>query len=367
MSERVHTIVVGAGVVGLAIARAEATAGREVLILEAATRFGTGTSSRNSEILHAGIFNPPGSLKTQLCIAGRRALYRYCAERGIHHRRCGKLLVATDEEALRLLGKYARRAEANGLSGDEALVPLSIDRARELEPELRCLSALLSPATGIVDSHQLMLSLLGDAEAHGAVIAYRSPVTSAVASADGFRVRTGGDAQTEIHCARLLNAAGLGAPDLARHIAAYDPSRVPKQYLVKGRYFTFSGRSPFRRPIYPTQHGGFSIHATIDLGGQLKFGPDAEEVDVLDYTVDPRRGDSFYAAIRTYWPNLPGGSLQPGYAGVRPKLQAPGGSFKDFVIEGPQQHGVAGLVQLFGIESPGLTACLAIADHVGTL
>jgi L-2-hydroxyglutarate oxidase LhgO len=346
MSERVHTIVVGAGVVGLAIARAEAMAGREVLILEAERRFGTGTSSRNSEILHAGIFHPPASLKARLCVAGRRALYQYCTERGIPHRRCGKLLVATDEEELRFLGRCAKLGEANGLRGDEALVPLSADAAREQEPELRCLSALLSPSTGIVDSHQLMLALLGDAEAHGAVIAYRSPVTAAMASTEGFRVMTGGEAAMEIHCARLINAAGLGAPDLARHIAAYDPARVPRQYLVKGSYFTFSGRSPFTRPIYPTQHGGFSIHATIDLGGQLKFGPDAEEVAVADYTVDPLRGGAFYAAIRRYWPNLPDGSLQPGYAGIRPKLQGPGERFKDFVIEGPQQHGVAGLAVL---------------------
>jgi L-2-hydroxyglutarate oxidase LhgO len=367
MSERVHTIVVGAGVVGLAIARAEAMAGREVLVLEAEGRFGTGTSSRNSEILHAGIFHPPASLKARLCVAGRRALYRYCTERGIAHRRCGKLLVATDEEELRFLGRCAKLGEANGLCGDEALLPLSPDAARELEPEMRCVSALLSPSTGIIDSHQLMLSLLGDAEAHGAMIAYRSPVAGAIASTDGFRVTTGGDAGMDIYCVRLINAAGLGAPDLARHIPAYDSARVPRQYLVKGSYFTFSGRSPFTRPIYPTRHGGLSIHATIDLGGQLKFGPDAEEVDVTDYTVDPQRGSAFYAAIRTYWPHLPDGSLQPGYAGIRPKLQAPGERFKDFVIEGPQQHGVAGLVQLFGIESPGLTACLAIADHVATL
>ncbi len=362
-----HTVVVGAGVVGLAIARAEVMAGREVLVLEAAARFGTGTSSRNSEILHAGVFHPPGTLKSRLCVAGRRALYRYCAARGIAHRRSGKLLVATDEEELGLLAECARRGEANGLAGDEALVPLSADQARALEPELRCLSALLSPATGIVDTHQLMRSLLADAEAGGGVIAHDAPVTAVVAAGDGFRVAAGGGAPTEIRCARLINAAGLGAPALARHIAPYDPARVPRQYLVKGNYFTFSGRSPFGRPIYPAPRGGFSIHATVDLGGQLKFGPDTEDVDALDYTVDPRRGDRFYAAIRRYWPDLPDGSLQPGYAGIRPRLQAPGEPFRDFVIDGPRQHGVAGLVQLFGIESPGLTACLAIAEHVATL
>jgi len=367
MSERVHTIVVGAGVVGLAIARAEAMAGREVLILEADRRFGTGTSSRNSEILHAGVFHPPTSLKARLCVAGRRALYGYCAERGINHRRCGKLLVATAEDEIKVLDRCAKLGDANGLCGDEALVRLSAQEARELEPELRCVAAVLSPATGIVDSHQLMLALLGDAEARGAVIAYRAPVTSAIAGADGFRVTTSGDAQMEVHCARLINAAGLGAPELARHIASYDLSRVPRQYLVKGSYFTFAGRSPFTRPIYPVGHRAFSIHATVDLGGQLKFGPDAEEVDAIDYTVDARRANDFYAAVRQYWPSLPNGSLQPGYAGIRPKLQAAGERFKDFVIDGPQQHGVQGLVQLFGIESPGLTACLAIAEHVGTL
>jgi L-2-hydroxyglutarate oxidase LhgO len=363
----VDTIVVGAGVVGLAIARTEALAGRAVLILEAAERFGTGTSSRNSEVLHAGIFHAPGMLKSRLCVAGRRAVVRYCVERGIPHRRCGKLLVATDEEELRLLDTYAARAAANGLVGDEALVRLSADEARALEPELRCLGALSSPATGIVDSHRLMRSFLADAEACGAVIAYRSPVTAAAAAAAGFRVTTGGSEATAVDCRRLVNAAGLGAPELARRIETYDPARIPRQYLVKGSYFRFRGRSPFGRPIYPPQRGGFSVHATIDLGGQLKFGPDAEPVDRLDYAVDPARAARFTAAIRRYWPGLPDGSLEPGYAGIRPRLHPQDERSRDFVIEGPAQHGVAGLVQLFGIESPGLTAALAIAEHVGNL
>jgi len=364
LTERVHTVVVGAGVVGLAVARAEAMAGREVLILEAERQFGTATSSRNSEVLHAGVFHSPASLKARLCVAGRRALYRYCADRGVDHRRCGKLLVATCEEELVFLARRAELAAANGLGGDEALVPLSAAEVRELEPAVRCVSALLSPSTGIVDSHQLMRSLLADAEAHGALIAYRSPVAAAIVTPDGFRVATGGAAATEVHCSRLVNAAGLGAPDLARRITGYDPARVPTQYLVKGSYFTFSGPSPFRRPIYPVHHGDSSIHVTIDLGGRLKFGPDAEAVDALDYAVDPRRAEHFYAAIRRYWPDLPDDSLQPGYAGIRPKLQPLGGPLGDFVIEGAEQHGIAGLVQLFGIESPGLTACLAIADLV---
>ncbi len=361
----VDTIVVGAGVVGLAIARAQAIAGHDVLILEAAERFGTATSSRNSEVLHAGVFHAPGMLKSHLCVAGRRALVRYCVERGVPHRRCGKLLVATDAEERALLETYATRAVANGLTGAEALVPLSAAEARALEPELRCVGALSSPATAIVDAHALMRALLADAEAHGAVVAYRSPVARAAATADGFRVTTAGTAATEVGCRRLVNAAGLGAPELARRIDGYDPTRVPRQYLTKGSYFAFRGRSPFGRPVYPPQRGGFSVHATIDLGGRLKFGPDAEPVDRLDYAVDERRAARFYAAIRTYWPSLPDGGLQPGYAGIRPRLHAPGEPARDFVIVGPADHGVAGLVQLFGIESPGLTACLAIAEHVG--
>lgn len=363
----VETIVVGAGVVGLAIARAEAMAGREVLILEAAERFGTGISSRNSEVLHAGIFHPPGWLKSRFCVAGRRALVRYCVERGIPHRRSGKLLVATDDEELRLLETYADRAQANGLVGDEALRWLSAEEARALEPELRCRAALESPATAIVDSHALMRSLLADAEARGATIAHRAPLAHAVVAAHGFRVTTGGADAATVGCRRLVNAAGLAAPELARCIDAYDPARIPRQYLTKGSYFTYRGRSPFRRPIYPPQRGGSSVHATIDLAGALKFGPDAEPVDALDYDVDPDRAARFYAAIRTYWPTLPDGSLQPGYAGIRPRLSAPGEPTRDFVIEGPADHGVAGLFQLFGIESPGLTSCLAIADHVARL
>jgi L-2-hydroxyglutarate oxidase LhgO len=371
----VDTIVVGAGVVGLAIARAEAIAGRDVLVLEAAERFGTATSSRNSEVLHAGIFHPSAMLKARLCVAGRRALVRYCVERGVPHCRSGKLLVATDAEEMTLLETYATRAAANGLTGAEALVPLSAAEARALEPELRCLTALSSPATTIVDVHALMRSLLADAEAHGAIVAYRSPVGRAVATPSGFRVTLDDGrgvagpnaATTTVASRRLVNAAGLGAPELARCIDNYDPTRIPRQYLTKGSYFTFRGRSPFARPIYPPQRGGCSVHATIDLGGQLKFGPDAELVDRLDYAVDERRAARFYAAIRTYWPSLPDDGLQPGYAGIRPRLHAPGEPARDFVIEGPAAHGVAGLVQLFGIESPGLTACLAIAEHVGQL
>jgi L-2-hydroxyglutarate oxidase LhgO len=375
MADRVHTIVVGAGVVGLAIARAEARAGHEVVILEAADRIGTGTSSRNSEVLHAGIFHPPDTLKTRFCVAGRRALYDYCAARGIPHRKTGKLLVATDEEERTLLETYLARAEANGLTREDALVPLDAASARALEPALRCVFALSSPATGLVDSHQLMRALLADAEAHGARLVCRTPVDAVALAADGtFRVTTGrsnegaaSPAPTTVACRRLVNAAGLGAPDVARRMDGYDPARIPRQYLTKGCYFAYRGRSPFTRPIYPPQRGGFSVHATLDLGGRLKFGPDAAPVDRLDYDVDPRRADRFYAAIRTYWPGLPDDGLVPAYAGIRPRLHAPGERFHDFVIEGRERHGIDGLVQLFGIESPGLTACLAIADHVRSL
>src|SRR5436853_2063319 len=286
---QVHTIVAGAGVVGLAIARAEAMTGADVLILEQEERFGRGVSARNSEVLHAGIFHAPDTLKTRLCVAGRRALTRYCATRAIPHRRCGKLLVATDEEELGLLDTYAARARANGFEADEALVPLSAAEARALEPELRCRAAWLSPATGIVDAHGLMAALLADAEAHGAVIAHRTPVTAVAAGSDGFVVTTGGRAPAQGRCRRFINAAGLGAPALAHAVDGYDPARIPRLYPTKGTYFTLPGRSPFTRPIYPPQRAGSSIHATIDLGGQCKFGPDAEPVTALDYAVDPER------------------------------------------------------------------------------
>jgi L-2-hydroxyglutarate oxidase LhgO len=361
------TVVVGAGVVGLAIARAEALRGREVVILEREARIGTASSSRNSEVIHAGIYNPTDTWKTRLCVTGRQALYRYCAERGVDHRCTGKLLVATDADEQAALERLLRLSRANGLSGDDALVPISAAEARRLEPELFCIAAALSPSTGIVDAEQLMRALLDDAERHGAHIAYRAPVSDAAATSAGFTVRVSGERREAVRCRRLINSAGLGANDLARRIDGYDPARVPRLYFVKGSYFVFSGRSPFRRPIYPTRHGGLSVHSTIDLGGQLKFGPDAEYIEAIDYAVDPRRADAFYRSARRFWPGLPEGSLQPGYAGIRPKLSAPGEPWRDFSIDGPAQHGIAGLVQLYGIESPGLTACLTLAELVAEL
>ncbi len=366
MVDEVECVVVGAGVVGLAVARAEAQAGREVVILEAENQFGTATSARNSEVIHAGIYYPPGSLKARLCVAGRRLLYPYCESRGVAHARITKLLVACSADELPKLAAYAETAARNGLTGpDEALRPITGPEARALEPALACEAALLSPSTGIIDSHGLMLSLLGEAEAAGAMLAYDAPVTAVARDGDTFRLTVGGAAATEIACRRLINAAGLGAPALAELIGGFD---VPRQYYVRGCYFTLAGRSPFSRLIYPMpSHAGLGVHITMDLGGQAKFGPDTEYIDTLDYTVDPARADAFYAEIRRYWPALPDGALAPGYAGIRPKLQGPQDTFRDFVIAGPESHGVPGLVNLMGIESPGLTSSRAIAAMVAGL
>ena len=360
--DSVDCVVVGAGVIGLAVARALAVAGREVLVLEAAEGIGTETSSRNSEVIHAGIYYPPGSLMARFCVAGRRALYDFCRDRGVPHRNCGKLIVATSAEEDGRLAGIKARAEANGVEGMRVL---SAAEARALEPNLSCTSALLSPATGIVDSHAYMLALQGEAEAGGAMVVFLSPVVAARAGRGGIEVEVGGAEPVTLRCRLLVNAAGLHAPALARRIAGMPAERVPTGYYAKGNYFTLAARAPFSRLIYPVPvPGGLGVHLTIDLGGQARFGPDVEWIDTLDYTVDPRRADGFYAAVRRYWPALPDGALQPGYAGIRPKITAPGAPAADFVVQGPQTHGVPGLVNLFGIESPGLTASLALAAHV---
>jgi L-2-hydroxyglutarate oxidase LhgO len=360
--DEVECVVVGAGVVGLAVARALAQAGREVIVLEAAEGIGTETSSRNSEVIHAGIYYPAGSLMARFCVAGRRALYDFCRDRGVPHRNCGKLIVATSAEEDGKLAGIKARAEANGVEGMRVLTAAE---ARALEPNLACTSALLSPATGIIDSHAYMLALQGEAEAAGAMVVFLSPVIAARAGRDGIEVEVGGTEPMTLRCRLLVNAAGLHAPALARRIEGMPADRVPTAYYAKGNYFTLSGRSPFSRLIYPVPvPGGLGVHLTIDLGGQARFGPDVEWIDTLDYTVDPRRSDGFYAAVRRYWPDLPDGALQPGYAGIRPKITAPGAPGQDFVVQGPQTHGVRGLVNLFGIESPGLTASLALAEHV---
>ncbi len=360
--ESVDCIVVGAGVVGLAVARALALAGREALLLDAAEGIGTETSSRNSEVIHAGIYYPAGSLMARFCVAGRRALYAYCAEKGVPHANCGKLIVATSAQEDAMLAGIKRRAEANGVEGMRVL---SAAEAIDLEPNLNCTSALLSPATGIIDSHAFMLALQGDAENAGAVPAFLSPVMGGRVVRGGLEVDVGGADPTSLRCRLLVNSTGLHAPYLASHIAGMPADRIPRAYYAKGNYFTLSGRSPFSRLIYPVPvPGGLGVHLTIDLGGQARFGPDVEWIDGIDYTVDPARAEGFYAAVRKYWPALKDGALQPGYAGIRPKIVPRGAPAQDFVVQGPQTHGVPGLINLFGIESPGLTASLALAEHV---
>jgi L-2-hydroxyglutarate oxidase LhgO len=359
--EQVDCVVVGAGVVGLAVARALALAGREVLVLEACDAFGTQTSARNSEVIHAGIYYPAGSLKAQLCVRGKQLLYDYCAERGLPHQRCGKFIVATDAAQVAQLQGIQAKAAANGVSD---LVLLDAAQARSAEPQLQCMAALHSPSTGIVDSHALMLSLLGDLERAGGVLALNSPLAHAnIAQAAIDLIAEDG---TQLRARTVVNAAGLQAPALVARFAGLAPQHVPQAHFAKGNYFTLAGRSPFSRLIYPVpEAAGLGVHLTIDLGGQARFGPDVQWVDdPQDLAVDPARGDAFYAEVRKYWPALPDGALLPAYAGIRPKIHGPGSGASDFVIQGPAVHGVPGLVNLFGIESPGLTSALAIAEYV---
>ena len=360
--EEVDCVVVGAGVVGLAVARALALAGREVIILEAAEAIGTETSSRNSEVIHAGIYYPAGSLMARFCVDGKRRLYAYCEEKGVGYRNCGKLIAATNAREDGMLAGIKQRAEANGVEGMRVLTTAE---AVALEPNLVCTSALLSPTTGIIDSHGFMVALQGDAENAGAVPVFLSPVLGGQVAGRGVEIEVGGAEPMRLRCRLLVNSAGLHAPGLAQRIGGMPLERVPGAYYAKGNYFTLSGRSPFSRLIYPVPvPGGLGVHLTVDLGGQARFGPDVEWLDSIDYTVDPARADSFYAAVRTYWPGLKDGALQPGYAGIRPKTVPKGAPGQDFVVQGPQTHGVPGLINLFGIESPGLTASLAIAEHV---
>jgi L-2-hydroxyglutarate oxidase LhgO len=363
--DRVHGVVVGAGVVGLAAARALALSpqgrGREWLVLESETAIGTGTSSRNSEVIHAGIYYPQGSLKARWCVRGKLLLYEYAAQRGVAHRRCGKLIVATSEAQVAQLQTIQAKAAANGV---DDLVLLDGQQARAMEPELHGLAALHSPSTGIIDSHAYMLALQGDFENAGGMVAYQSALERARITANGYELtmRDG----TELTCDVLVIASGLNAPLLTRAIEGLDAAPVPHAFYCKGNYFTLSGRSPFSRLIYPVpEAAGLGVHLTIDLGGQAKFGPDVQWTDSADdLVVDPRRGDAFYAEVRKYWPGLQDGALIPGYAGMRPKINAPDQSAADFMLYGPQQHGHAGLVSLMGIESPGLTSALAIGEAV---
>jgi L-2-hydroxyglutarate oxidase LhgO len=360
--DRLDCIVIGAGVIGLAVARALALAGREVAIVEAEGAIGTHTSSRNSEVIHAGIYYPPGSLKARLCVAGRESLYRYCEWRGVAHRRCGKLIVAVSEEQRQQLEKIRSQAMANG--ADDLRV-LTGAEAMAMEPGLACVAALLSPSTGIIDSHGYMLALRGDAEARGAVIAFRSPVKAGRVTPEGIELDIGGTDPSTVIARTVVNSGGLQAQQLARSIAGFPAARVPPCFYAKGNYYALAGRAPFSRLVYPVpEAAGLGVHLTLDLAGQARFGPDVEWVESIDYSVDPRRADGFYAAIRSYWPGLDDGALQPAYCGIRPKIRSPQEPAGDFLIEGPREHGVPGLVHLYGIESPGLTASLAIADHV---
>lgn len=371
MTDRVHTIVVGAGVIGLAVARRLARDHGDVLLIERADAIGTETSSRNSEVIHAGMYYAAGTLKASTCVSGRRMLYAYCRDRGVDHRRTGKLIVATDESQVSVLDTIAARARINGLTtDDDALQHLDGATAMAMEPGLRCVAALLSPATGIIDTHGLMLAYLADAEHAGATLVLDTEVVGAIREGDSWRVRTrGADGEFEIVCEQLVNVAGLHARSLATRIEELGAAHNPPLTWLKGNYFSVAGkRPPFSRLIYPVPSGGgLGVHLTMDLGGQARFGPDTEPTDQSsgdpDYRVDPRRADVFYEAIRRYWPDLPDGVLVPAYAGMRPKA---GGisDGNDFIVRGPRSHGLPGLVNLFGIESPGITASLALAELV---
>lgn len=363
--ERVETVVAGAGVIGLSIARALARRGREVLVLEREAGIGQGTSSRNSEVIHAGLYYRPGSLRARLCVEGRQALYQYCKSRGIPHQCCGKLVVATaksEEDALQFLFDQAR---ANGVEEIE-LVDAPWLNVRE--PALHATKALFSPTTGIVDGHALMLALQGDAEEAGAHIQCLAPVIGGQVRESSIQISVGGHAPMEIETALLVNAAGLRAWELSHNIGGLAPQRIPQRYLAKGTYFAMNGPAPFTHLVYPLpQQSGLGIHLTFDLGGGVRFGPDTEWVEEIDYSVDPARADAFYDAIRSYWPSLPDHALVPAYAGIRPKTEGPGEVQGDFVIQGPRDTGHHAYAALYGIDSPGLTASLAIGAYVAAL
>ena len=363
--DKVECVVIGAGVIGLAVARRLAQAGREVIVLEAAEGIGTATSSRNSEVIHAGIYYPAGSLMARMCVSGKRALYQYCSDHGVPHRNCGKLIVATTANETAKLQSIRAHAEANGVLD---LQTLSGNAARALEPALNCDAALLSPSTGIIDSHAFMLALRGDAEDAGAAFAFHTALLHARAAGDRIELDAGGSAPISLECGLLINTAGLSAAAVARSIDGMPIDLIPRTYLAKGNYFSCSAKAPFSHLIYPVpEPGGLGVHLTLDMAGQARFGPDVEWVDTIDYAVDPARAARFYPAIRRYWPTLPDGALMPSYSGIRPKIVPPAVAVQDFLIQGPRDHGVDGLINLFGIESPGLTASLAIADYVAEL
>jgi L-2-hydroxyglutarate oxidase LhgO len=354
-------LVIGAGVVGLAVARAAALAGHDVIVAEATGGIGNGVSSRNSEVIHAGMYYPADSLRARHCIRGRRMLYDYCASHGVPHRRCGKLIVATTPAELGKVESIHRQGLLNGV---EELVLIDKHEALRLEPALSCVGALHSPVTGIVDSHALMLALQGDLEDRGGMIAFGTRIERLTPAAQSWQVRFGGEESGTLQVDAVVNSAGLAAPSLARLTDGYPAERVPRLVLAKGNYFGYAGRPVFRHLIYPAPvDGGLGTHVTLDLAGRMRFGPDVEWLEEENYDVDPRRAELFYARIRTYWPGLPQGVLVPDYAGIRPKLTGPGEPPADFIVEGPRAHGLTRLVNLFGIESPGLTSALSIADQ----
>ncbi len=364
--DQVDTIVVGAGVVGLAVGRSLALRGDSVLVIEGESHFGTGISSRNSEVIHAGIYYPAGSLKARTCVEGKHRLYDYLAARQVPHRNCGKLIVATSPAQLAQLEAIEARALANGV---DDLQWWSAEAVGRVEPSVRCVGALWSPSTGIVDSHAYMQALIADMETAGGQLVLNA-VFAGAEIADGFIVAVAdagdpGGAPYRLHCRRLINCAGLGAQAVAGRIAGLAPAAIPPLHYAKGTYFGLAGKAPFSRLIYPVpEAGGLGVHVTIDMGGQVRFGPDVQWVTELDFDPDPARAERFYGAIRQYYPDLADGALVPAYCGIRPKLKAQGEGDADFVVSAQADHGIAGLVNLFGIESPGLTASLAIAAQV---
>lgn len=369
--EQVDCVVVGAGVVGLAVAREMALQGRETILLEREDSFGTISSARNSEVIHAGIYYPKDSLKAKLCVEGNRLLYEYCRSHQVSTRPCGKLIVATDTSQLDALQAILYKAQNNQVPD---IKMISGAQAIAMEPQLKCEAALLSSSTGVIDSHGFMLSLLGGFEDAGGMVAYQSPFLKAKPigshAEGGFELTIGGADGMTIQTKLLINCAGLSAPALAQKIEGLSKDQIPKAYFAKGNYFSLSGKSPFSRLIYPIpEPGGLGVHLTLDMGGQAKFGPDVEWLDIeeesqINYTVDPQRGESFYAAVRQYWPGLKDGALQADYSGVRAKITPPNGPAGDFYFEGPQQHQLQGLFNLYGFESPGLTSSLATAKHL---
>jgi L-2-hydroxyglutarate oxidase LhgO len=357
-----QVLVVGAGVVGLAAARAAARAGHHVIVAEALGAIGSVTSSRNSEVIHGGMYYPTGTLRARHCVPGRRMLYAYCAEHGVPHKKCGKLVVATDQPELERVHAIARQGEINGVEGLELM---GGNAAIDMEPALFCVGALWSPETGIIDAHAYMLALRGDLEDAGGMIAFNTPVRGATRKNGEWIVSFGGADAGEFAFDAIVNCAGLGAQAVARGIEDYPRDRIPPLFFAKGNYFSYSGKTPFTRLIYPVPiAGGLGVHVTLDLAGRIRFGPDVEFVEREDYSVDPSRAAAFYARVRTYWPGLRDGGLTPDYSGIRPKITGPGQPQADFYIDTPAEHGLPGLVQMFGIESPGLTSSLSLADYV---